>query len=335
MKVLTINYTPADFVAQTRHLSVEDRGAYHEICDQIVILGQDQEPPSLPDDDTALANMLGWSVAKWRKTKARLCEGPLAVLEIANGRLTQVRTAFEVLEAKERIAKASIAGQASGVSRKKKAIREEFVNGRSTGVRTGVQLTPELGANSEPTRREPITNHESRREAVCVERASADAFDAEAGFESLIRRYPVPTHRVIAMQSYAASVRSVEDHARCEKALDNYLAHLQTNPMKQIQNAGTWFASWSDWENAIAFVRDAQRTATSKHDSATQIGGAPAAVDRLTSRVLAFVDENRLRREKTPEKLAAFAREFGFSLDEWNAADDNQVRQWAQNRSIA
>lgn len=160
-KVVTIDREPGAFVRDTRHLSVEDRGAYQEICDQIVILGQDEDPPSLPDDDRAIANMLGWSVAKWRKTKHRLCTGPLAVLMIANGRLTQPRVAAEVLEAKDRIRKSSNAGVQSGIARAKRKVVEQMLNDRSntrsTSVATRDELGPQLNANSGRTQSEPLT----------------------------------------------------------------------------------------------------------------------------------------------------------------------------------
>lgn len=160
-KVISINRTPGDFVRDTRHLSVEDRGAYQDILDHIVILGQDADPPSLPDDDRAIANILGWSVGKWRRTKARLCEGPLAVLMVADGRICQVRIAIEIEEARARIAGAYVAGKASGESRRKKAeMRERMLNGRSTDVATDVERKAQRIANGTRTEREPVTSHE-------------------------------------------------------------------------------------------------------------------------------------------------------------------------------
>lgn len=160
-KVISINRTPGDFVRDTRHLSVEDRGAYQDILDHIVILGQDADPPSLPDDDRAIANILGWSVGKWRRTKARLCEGPLAVLLIADGRLCQVRIAIEIEEARARIVSSSKAGKESGKARRQKAdMRERLLNGRSTDASTGVEREPQRIANGTRTDCEPVTSHE-------------------------------------------------------------------------------------------------------------------------------------------------------------------------------
>lgn len=159
--MISINRTPGDFVKDTRHLSVEDRGAYQEILDQIVILGQDADPPALPDDDRAVANMLGWSVAKWRKTKARLCEGPLAVLIASGGRISQVRIAIEIEEARKRILAGHIGGTASGAARRaKREMRDRITNGRSTDVPTDNERSLNGSANGDPNGSR--TSHESR-----------------------------------------------------------------------------------------------------------------------------------------------------------------------------
>ncbi len=184
-KVITINRNPGDFVKDTRHLSVEDRGAYQEILDQIVILGQDADPPSLPDDDTAIAAILGWPAAKWRKTKQRLCEGPLRVLERAGGLITQARIVEEIEAARTRINGSSRAGIASGESRRRKrdALRERMLNGgsdeRSTDVQTSVQPGGERKSNgSGSTHESLVTSHEEE----IASRKSSPSFD---GLEAL------------------------------------------------------------------------------------------------------------------------------------------------------
>lgn len=126
-KVLTINRTPADFVSDTQHLTTEEIGAYQMICDALVIRGQDSNPPSLPDDDAMLASITRLSRSKWRKVKARLSTGNMAVLIAANGRIYQVRVAIEIEEAQARIARASNAGKESGKARRLKSEMKERI----------------------------------------------------------------------------------------------------------------------------------------------------------------------------------------------------------------
>lgn len=184
-KVITINRNPGDFVKDTRHLSVEDRGAYQEILDQIVILGQDADPPSLPDDDTAISAILGWPAAKWRKTKLRLCEGPLRVLERAGGLITQARIVEEIEAARTRIDGSSRAGKASGESRRRKrdALRERMLNGRSHERSTDVQTPVERGG--EPEANGSRSSHESLVTSHEEEIASQKSPPSFEGLEAL------------------------------------------------------------------------------------------------------------------------------------------------------
>lgn len=167
-KVISINRTPGDFIQATRHLSLEERGAYQDILDQIVQLGQDEEPPSLPDDDRTISQLLGCTPARWRAIKKRLCTGPLAVLVVASGRISQPRIVSEIEEAKARIEAASKGGRASGASRrtKREVLRERLMNGRSTVVHEPFDrpsLEPSNGiATAPPTDRELVTSHESQ-----------------------------------------------------------------------------------------------------------------------------------------------------------------------------
>lgn len=166
-KVITINREPGRFVSDTQHLSCLEIGAYNQICDNIVILGQDEEPPSLPDDDLFLANIAKLSLKVWRHMKPRLCTGQLAVLTVEDGRISQARVVEEIENAKHRIATSSRGGVKSGEVRRRKAdvLRERMMNSTSksgsTPLRSPVELHYELEANSERTSHESlVTSHE-------------------------------------------------------------------------------------------------------------------------------------------------------------------------------
>lgn len=185
--VLSINRTPTDFVAKTRHLSLEDRGAYQEILDQIVILGQDAEPPSLPNDDKMLANIVGLTLRRWREIKARLCEGELAVLVAENGRLSQTRIVEEIEAARLRIESSQKAGVASGEARRK--LRERMLNGRSNVRSTVVPKSTMISR----TDREPVTSHESREEEVNSESTDSPAPPSSVNHPKRERKPAAPT----------------------------------------------------------------------------------------------------------------------------------------------
>jgi uncharacterized protein YdaU (DUF1376 family) len=262
--VITINRTVTDFVAKTRHLSVEDRGAYQEILDQIVILGQDEEPPSLPDDEKLIANILGWSVKKWRTTRDRLCTGPMAVLITEGGRLSQTRIVEEIEAARVRIAGSSKAGVASGEARRK--LRQRMLNGRSTDVErmtnadgNGSRTDDERIANGSRTSHESrVTSYEEPKSTFAGAREGNSASPKEAppgtgvvrvpDFEAVKRvdeklaasalKVP-PPHQVTAawMTDYGEEL-IVETLADCEdqykgkhfKYLESILTNRRDNP---------------------------------------------------------------------------------------------------------
>ena len=153
--VITINRKPKDWLSRTGHLSVEDSGAAQRLIDNIVTLGQYEEPPSLPDDDKLIANLLGWTVAKWRKTKNRVCGGPKPVLIADGGKLIDPEIVKEIEAAKARIERAKEKGILSGISRSN-LIKAGLVsaNCSSTAVRTAVQLQhePEFNCGSTAVR---------------------------------------------------------------------------------------------------------------------------------------------------------------------------------------
>lgn len=214
--VLTINRTPTDFVSKTRHLSIEDRGAYQEILDQIVILGQKVEPPSLPDDDQFIANLLGCPLKKWRTIKFRLCRGEQAVLLVEGGRISQTRIVEEIEAARLRIAQASRAGSASVEARRK--LRDRMLNSSlnvsSTPVQTGVptRVVPEgqLSVNSDHN--SASTSHESRvmkEEETEPSRAREDEPE-ETPFEK-----PPPNPAPVAIPDFAAAQRIIGKLEHC------------------------------------------------------------------------------------------------------------------------
>lgn len=59
-----MNWYPADYMRDTRHLTTEQHGAYRLLIDECWM-----REGLLPDDDRLLAKLAGLSSAKWSKTK--------------------------------------------------------------------------------------------------------------------------------------------------------------------------------------------------------------------------------------------------------------------------
>lgn len=88
---------PSDFRADTRHLNREQSAAYREILDEIFLSGQHESPPSIPDDDEWLMRITQAKSAKeWAQTRWVLIDGPRAVCQRIDGRISQKRLTAEI-----------------------------------------------------------------------------------------------------------------------------------------------------------------------------------------------------------------------------------------------
>jgi uncharacterized protein YdaU (DUF1376 family) len=92
------------YLADTRHLSLEEHGAYL----QLLMIAWRIEGCRLPDDDARLARMLGITGAKWRKLKPTV----MAFWTLENGHWTQRRLSKERQFVEEKSAKNSASAKA-------------------------------------------------------------------------------------------------------------------------------------------------------------------------------------------------------------------------------
>ncbi len=66
-------------------------------------------------------------------------------------------------------------------------------------------------------------------------------------FEEIWNRYPNKDGRKEAERHFMAGVKTPQDIADLEHALQNYLAHLKANSWKQPKSGSTFFNNWRDW----------------------------------------------------------------------------------------
>jgi uncharacterized protein YdaU (DUF1376 family) len=85
------------YLADTRHLSLEEHGAYL----QLIMIAWRIEGCCLPDDDARLARMLGCTAAKWKKLKPAV----MAFWSLENGSWKQARLTKERKFVEEKRAK--------------------------------------------------------------------------------------------------------------------------------------------------------------------------------------------------------------------------------------
>lgn len=90
-------WSPADYRADTRHLTRAQHFAYRETLDEIFLSGQDSDPPSIPDDSEFLSEL--WrteSELEYTSTRRALIESRRALLRAADGRIYQKRMSAEI-----------------------------------------------------------------------------------------------------------------------------------------------------------------------------------------------------------------------------------------------
>ncbi len=68
-------------------------------------------------------------------------------------------------------------------------------------------------------------------------------------FEERWLKYPVKDGKSDAKKHFLASVRTEEELKNFDKALDNYLQHLEIEKWKKPKNGKTFFINWTDWVN--------------------------------------------------------------------------------------
>jgi uncharacterized protein YdaU (DUF1376 family) len=92
------------YLADTRHLSLEEHGAYL----QLLMIAWRIEGCSLPDDDARLARMIGVTAAKWKKLKPTV----MAFWTLKNGAWSQARLTKERRFVEEKRAKNKASAEA-------------------------------------------------------------------------------------------------------------------------------------------------------------------------------------------------------------------------------
>lgn len=123
-----LQWFPRDWIADTRHLTLEQRGAHHDL----LMFAWCRPKPELPDDDADLARFLGITVGRWRKIRPAI----ESLWQVADGVWTHKRLTAEHAKAAEKSSKNS---EVSRTRWKKTELR--VVNGNNDLADTNGMLT--------------------------------------------------------------------------------------------------------------------------------------------------------------------------------------------------
>ncbi len=87
MNLPFFNFYARDWLADTQHMTYEQKGVYHDLLCHMWL----REDCQLPDDERFMTGLLHVSVAKWRALRAFLVEGYAPVLRLTDGFLCNRR----------------------------------------------------------------------------------------------------------------------------------------------------------------------------------------------------------------------------------------------------
>lgn len=113
-KVRRVDFSPDEWIAGTRELSMEERGAYWDVCALMYSRGG-----PIADDDAWIARTLGCNPRKWRSLKASLVA--VGKLRIEGGQMVNGRAERELKRAQSRLKQARDAAEESAKQRRDRA----------------------------------------------------------------------------------------------------------------------------------------------------------------------------------------------------------------------
>lgn len=108
-----------------------------------------------------------------------------------------------------------------------------------------ISILRKEGAYNDLTR--PLQGHKDMDKEKDLVKDKGGVGGPTFDFEALWAQYPKKDGRRAAERHFRASVQSVEDWGRIQKALANYLKHVAGKELQYIKNGSTWFNNWTDW----------------------------------------------------------------------------------------
>lgn len=165
-KIRRVDFSPDEWLAGTRGLTFEERGAYWDVCALMYSRGG-----PIADDEAWLAKALSCHVRTWRTIRARLiAKGKLS---LTDGMLCNERTNREIEKAESRLRNSREAAESSARERRLRAEeratdrREEPENDAQSNDYNDVAEAPASVSDEAITNHQPSTiNHKKITAAV-------------------------------------------------------------------------------------------------------------------------------------------------------------------------
>lgn len=268
-KIRRVDFSPDEWIAGTRDLTLEERGAYWDLCSLIYSRGG-----PVADDERWIGKALGCDVRTWRRVRGRLLEvGKLRSIEIeGQACLTNGRAEREIERATGRISQAREAADESVRARRQNQDRPNFgeksagssaevppKSRRSSGENQGDLLninaldravaSGDDRANHQPSTTNTVTTTETG------ERARAKRRAAPTPVERADRKTKLPedwtlTDKLRDWTTGTLAGCGAADRVDIERELAKFRAHhigKQTRWVRWDQAWNTWIFNAIEW----------------------------------------------------------------------------------------
>jgi uncharacterized protein YdaU (DUF1376 family) len=303
MKLPYFNYYPRDFIADTRHLSFEQRGVYRELLDFMWIYGDDC---TLPDDPKTISGLLGLSPKKWLQFRAALVEGFAPVLRSTNGRLISKRLHMEFEKANKKSELRKQAALARWNSDDANAMQMHTAHGGGSGG--SGELFDEISQkkSEKNEKKSPLRSNKPQAKNSVISpglRTNGDANALHKHFPDDANAYangmhPEPEAESISKESLLSSTESLKhtsaaDAAGADVWFDGEGNEVAKPPPEKEQRYSTDFEAF--W---LAYPRPVVRDRGSKSDAYAVWKRMKASERRLaTSAALKYRQSETAKRE--------------------------------------
>lgn len=166
-KIRRVDFSPDEWLAGTRELTLEERGAYWDVCSLMYSRGG-----AIADDDAWVAKALSCNPRTWRAIKARLIKK--GKLRIEADHIINLRTVREIQKAENRVNSARIGSEKSANARRTRV--------ENAGLSLDFNDIPEATAHTsaQANYQLPTIKEESKEESPPLEAAPLDPPREEA-----------------------------------------------------------------------------------------------------------------------------------------------------------
>lgn len=194
------NFYPKDWLADTGHLTYEQRGVFHDLLCHMWLR---EEQCSLPDDDLFVAQLLHLTVSKWKQVRAALVGGYSPVLRVVEGQLVSKRLQEEQSKALDKSKVRAKAAEVRWEASRRKG--SDDANASQNDANAEMLQEPEkglVGENSEKTSENSVNSLSETRDFFeeekgpnrPVSRSEGDANAMQMDMQNLSKPYANGMH---------------------------------------------------------------------------------------------------------------------------------------------